>query len=60
MRLRNLLLVLLASLLLAPIGTETLATGFWAKASTFRYGAAAPYAVTILLLAAVVVLWLVG
>lgn len=35
---------LTATLLLAPIGTETLATQFWAKASTFSYGAAAPYA----------------
>jgi iron(III) transport system permease protein len=35
---------LTATLLLAPIGTETLATDFWAKASSFRYGAAAPYA----------------
>jgi iron(III) transport system permease protein len=35
---------LTATLLLAPIGTATLATGFWAKASTFSYGAAAPYA----------------
>ncbi|MBN9621942.1 MAG: iron ABC transporter permease [Actinobacteria bacterium] len=35
---------LTATLLLAPIGTETLATEFWAKASTLSYGAAAPYA----------------
>ncbi len=35
---------LTATLLLAPIGTETLATQFWSKASTFSYGAAAPYA----------------
>jgi iron(III) transport system permease protein len=35
---------LTATLLLAPIGTETLATEFWSKASTFSYGAAAPYA----------------
>jgi iron(III) transport system permease protein len=35
---------LTATLLLAPIGTQTLATQFWAKASTFSYGAAAPYA----------------
>jgi iron(III) transport system permease protein len=35
---------LTATLLLAPIGTETLATQFWAKASTLSYGAAAPYA----------------
>jgi iron(III) transport system permease protein len=35
---------LTATLLLAPIGTETLATQFWAKASTLSFGAAAPYA----------------
>jgi iron(III) transport system permease protein len=35
---------LTATLLLAPIGTQTLATEFWAKASTLSYGAAAPYA----------------
>jgi iron(III) transport system permease protein len=35
---------LTATLLLAPIGTETLATEFWGKASTLSYGAAAPYA----------------
>lgn len=35
---------LTATLLLAPIGTKTLATEFWSKASTLSYGAAAPYA----------------
>jgi iron(III) transport system permease protein len=35
---------LTATLLLGPIGTQTLATQFWAKASTLSYGAAAPYA----------------
>jgi iron(III) transport system permease protein len=35
---------LTATLLLAPIGTHTLATQFWANASTLSYGAAAPYA----------------
>jgi iron(III) transport system permease protein len=35
---------LTATLLLAPIGTQTLATQFWAKASTLSYAAAAPYA----------------
>lgn len=35
---------LTATLLLAPIGTQTLATQFWAKASTLSYGAAGPYA----------------
>ena len=44
---------LTATLLLAPIGTETLATGFWAKASSFRYGAAAPYAAMMVAISAV-------
>ncbi|MDX6627648.1 MAG: iron(III) transport system permease protein [Solirubrobacterales bacterium] len=35
---------LTATLLLAPIGTQTLATQFWASASSLSYGAAAPYA----------------
>lgn len=35
---------LTATLLLAPIGTQTLATQFWSQASTLSYGAAAPYA----------------
>jgi iron(III) transport system permease protein len=35
---------LTATLLLAPIGTETLSTEFWSKASSLSYGAAAPYA----------------
>ncbi len=35
---------LTATLLLAPIGTQTLATQFWAGASSLSYGAAAPYA----------------
>ncbi|MDX6601352.1 MAG: iron(III) transport system permease protein [Solirubrobacterales bacterium] len=35
---------LTATLLLAPIGTQTLATQFWANASSLSYGAAAPYA----------------
>ena len=35
---------LTATLLLAPIGTSTLATEFWQKASSVAYGAAAPYA----------------
>ena len=35
---------LTATLLLAPIGTQTLATQFWADASTRAFGAAAPYA----------------
>jgi iron(III) transport system permease protein len=35
---------LTATLLLAPLGTQTLATQFWAKAASLSYGAAAPYA----------------
>jgi iron(III) transport system permease protein len=35
---------LTATLLLAPIGTQTLATRFWANAASLSYGAAAPYA----------------
>jgi len=44
---------LTATLLLAPIGTQTLATQFWAKASTFSYGAAAPYAALMVAISAV-------
>jgi iron(III) transport system permease protein len=44
---------LTATLLLAPIGTQTLATQFWAKASTFSYGAAAPYAALMVAVSAV-------
>jgi iron(III) transport system permease protein len=35
---------LTATLLLAPIGTRTLATTFWSHADSIAYGAAAPYA----------------
>jgi iron(III) transport system permease protein len=35
---------LTATLLLSPIGTQTLATEFWANAKTLSFGAAAPYA----------------
>ena len=35
---------LTATLLLSPIGTSTLATEFWSRASAVAYGAAAPYA----------------
>jgi len=35
---------LTATLLLAPLGTETLATKFWSYSSSLSYGAAAPYA----------------
>ncbi len=43
---------LTATLLLAPIGTETLATEFWAKASTLSFGAAAPYAAVMVAISA--------
>ena len=43
---------LTATLLLAPIGTETLATQFWGKASTLSYGAAAPYAALMVVISA--------
>ena len=41
---------LTATLLLAPTGTSTLATEFWARASAVEYGAAAPYAVLLIAL----------
>lgn len=41
---------LTATLLLAPLGTETLATKFWSDASAVEYGAAAPYALALILL----------
>ncbi|WP_418060472.1 ABC transporter permease [Pimelobacter simplex] len=41
---------LTATLLLAPIGTETLATRFWSDASSVAYGAAAPYALALIAL----------
>lgn len=41
---------LTATLLLAPIGTETVATGFWSAASSIDYVAAAPYALTLIAL----------
>jgi iron(III) transport system permease protein len=41
---------LTATLLLAPTGTRTVATGFWAAASAIDYTAAAPYALTLVLL----------
>lgn len=40
---------LTATLLLAPIETETLATQFWSASSEARYGAAAPYALLLVL-----------
>jgi iron(III) transport system permease protein len=44
---------LTATLLLVPTGVHTLATQFWAFQSNTSYGAAAPYAVVIVALAAV-------
>lgn len=41
---------LTATLLLAPSGTRTLATGFWAMTSEIDYAAAAPYALLLVLL----------
>ncbi|MFY9714450.1 MAG: iron ABC transporter permease [Microbacterium sp.] len=41
---------LTATLLLAPTGTRTVATEFWAAASSIDYAAAAPYALTLVLL----------
>ena len=39
---------LTATLLLAPLGTSTLATEFWSNTSSVRYGAAAPYALLLI------------
>ncbi|MDB5980333.1 MAG: iron transporter permease [Pseudomonas sp.] len=41
---------LTATLLLAPNGTRTLATGFWAMTSEIDYAAAAPYALIMVML----------
>jgi iron(III) transport system permease protein len=41
---------LTATLLLAPIGTSTLATQFWSHSSSVAYGAAAPYALLMVLI----------
>ncbi|WP_309066936.1 ABC transporter permease [Microbacterium sp.] len=41
---------LTATLLLAPTGTQTVATGFWSAASAIDYVAAAPYAVVLIVL----------
>ena len=50
---------LTATLLLAPTGTDTLATKFWSDASSVAYGAAAPYALALVLLS-VPATWLLG
>jgi iron(III) transport system permease protein len=44
---------LTATLILHPNGVNTLATGFWAFTKDFSYGAAAPYALALLLVATV-------
>jgi iron(III) transport system permease protein len=44
---------LTATLILIPTNAHTLATGFWAQATNLSYGAAAPYAGVMLLIAAV-------
>ena len=44
---------LTATLILIPTGQATLATGFWAQQSNLSYGAAAPYAGIMVLIAAV-------
>jgi iron(III) transport system permease protein len=49
---------LTATLLLAPIGTHTLATQFWSNTSSIAYGAAAPYAALMVILSAPVTLML--
>jgi iron(III) transport system permease protein len=41
---------LTATLMLSPIGTRTLATEFWSASSELRYGAAAPYALLLVLI----------
>ncbi|HEY0449596.1 iron ABC transporter permease [Actinophytocola sp.] len=43
---------LTATLLLAPTGTQTLATEFWSQSSSIAYGAAAPYAAVMVLISA--------
>ena len=40
---------LTATLILAPTGTSTLATEFWSNSSSVQYGAAAPYALLLIL-----------
>ena len=44
---------LTATLILIPTGVQTLATGFWAQQTNLSYGAAAPYAGIMILIAAV-------
>ena len=44
---------LTATLVLHPTGVETLATQFWAYTTNFSYGAAAPYALALMLVATI-------
>src|SRR3546814_10511506 len=41
---------LTATLLLAPLETQTLATEFWSQSSSLSYGAAAPYALVMIVI----------
>lgn len=50
---------LTATLLLSPLGTQTLATQFWSHSSAVEYGAAAPYAALLILVSAPAA-WLVS
>ncbi len=50
---------LTATLLLAPLGTDTLATKFWSDASAIAYGAAAPYGLALVVLS-IPSTWLLG
>lgn len=50
---------LTATLLLSPLGTTTLATEFWSKSSSVQYGAAAPYAL-LLILVSVPATWMLS
>jgi iron(III) transport system permease protein len=43
---------LTTTLLLAPIGVQTLATQVWSEAGRYAYGAAAPYAALMIVIAA--------
>lgn len=49
---------LTATLMLSPIGTDTLATSFWSASSDLRYGAAAPYALLLVLISIPATVWL--
>lgn len=50
---------LTATLLLSPLGTDTLATRFWSDAAAVQYGAAAPYALSLVALS-IPSTWLLG